>query len=142
MNNITTQIHEKAELAIAQFQERAEGRLDYSTTSLEAVDDILDEASDFVDEMPHEQIVALVNLMGSYILAVAHKEHGGNFYWHEAEKQPVLVVGEPNYKVAIMAINKVRSRLKGDKADSIPFFYKGLSEKIKSAEKGTDVLYL
>ncbi len=126
MNDLTTQIHQKAELAISQFQERAGGKLDYSVKSLEVVDEMLDEASDFVDEMPPEHVSSLVNLMGSYILAVAHKEHGGNFYWNEEKDQPLLVVGEPDFKVALMAINKVRTRLQGDKADNIPFFYKGL----------------
>jgi hypothetical protein len=142
MNDLSRQIHQKAELAISQFQERAGGKLDYSVKSLEVVDEMLDEASDFVEEMPPEHLDSLVNLMGSYILAVAHKEHGGNFYWHEEKDQPILVVGEPNYKVALMAINKVRSRLQGDKADNIPFFYKGFSDRVKNAEKGTDAIYL
>jgi hypothetical protein len=142
MNDLATQIHQKAELAISQFQERAGGKLDYSVKSLEVIDEMLAEASDFVEVMPPEHVNSLVNLMGSYILSVAHKEHGGNFYWHDEKDQPILVVGEPNYKVALMAINKVRSRLQGDKADSIPFFYKGFSDRVKNAEKGTDAIYL
>jgi hypothetical protein len=92
--------------------------------------------------MPPSQINALCELMGSYILYVGYTEHGGKFYWSDKNDQPVLVVGEPHFKLALMAFDKVRSRLSGDEADNIPFFYKGFSERAKKAESGTDALYI
>jgi len=142
MSDLQTQIKEKAELAVSQFQKRAGGRLDYSEGSLAMVEEMLDEAAQYTSQMDQEEIDGLVQLMGSYILEVAHKNHGGSFYWHEQKDQPVLVVGEPSYRVAIITFDKVRSRLNGDKADNIVFFYQGFADRVRKATKGTDALYL
>ena len=40
---------------------------------------------------------ALIELLGCYILEVGFRQHGGRFSWYEERKQPVLVVGEPEF---------------------------------------------
>ncbi|MBO9880710.1 hypothetical protein [Xanthomonas sp. D-109] len=142
MSELETQIREKADLAVEQFQDRAGGRLDYSIDSLLVVEEMLDEASEYVGQMPPTDIVALVQLLGSYFLNVAHTAHGGEFVWHQERDQPVLVVGEPNFHVALMAFTRVRGRLNGNKADNILFFYQGFDERVRSALPGTRVLYV
>lgn len=142
MNELGRKVANKAALAVAQFQERAGGKLDYSSESLAVVEEMLAEAAEYADQMDQESVNALVQLMGSYILQVAYKEHGGTFYWHDAEDQPVLVVGEPAFRVALMTFSKVSGRLSGDEGDNIPFFYSGFSERAKSATPGTDALYM
>lgn len=139
--DLAAQVKEKAALAVSQFQKRAAGRLDYSEQSLAVVEDMLAEASRYTREMPPSDVKALVELMGSYILEVAHRRHGGTFQWHDARAQPLLVVGLPRYSVAIMTFDKVRSRLAGDPADNIVFFYQGFSERAKTAQPGTRALY-
>jgi hypothetical protein len=103
---------------------------------------MLAEAVEYADQMDQESVDALVQLMGSYILQVAYMEHGGVFYWHDAEDQPVFVVGEPAFRVALLAFSKVRGRLSGDEGDNIPFFYSGFSERARSATPGTNALYM
>ena len=142
MADLQQQVKEKAALAVEQFQRRAEGPLDYSSSSLAVIEEMLSEASDFYEDMPAERAEALSELIGSYILHVAFTEHSGKFYWSDKNNQPVLVVGEPEFKVSIMTFGKVHGRLSGDEADNIPFFYKGFSERVKTAEKGIEVLYI
>ncbi|NVJ62266.1 MAG: hypothetical protein HWE27_17900 [Gammaproteobacteria bacterium] len=142
MSELKEQVMEKAALAVEQFQERSVSALDYSEASLTAIEDMLDEASDFIDELPEEQINALTNLAGSYVLAVAANEFEGQFYWHEQQDQPVFVVGEPEFNVAIITFNKVRGRLNGDTADNLPFFYKGFAERARQAKSGDSALYV
>jgi hypothetical protein len=142
MSNLATQVSDKAKLAVAQFQERAEGRLDYSVRSLAVVEDMLAEASAYRSEMSQKDQDALVELFGSYILMVAYTEHGGAFYWQEQRNQPVLVAGEPKFHVAILTFEKVRGRLGGDKADNIPFFYEGFSKRVSTALPGVNATYL
>lgn len=136
------QVRAKAELAVAQFQKRAGGRLDYSEKSLAVVEEMLDEASQYSKQMSSKDVTALTELLGSYILIVAHRKHGGAFQWYEARSQPVLVVGEPKYSIGLMAFDKVRGRLSGDKADNIVFFYEGFSARVKSAAPGVKALYI
>lgn len=136
------QVRAKAELAVAQFQQQAGGRLDYSEKSLLAVDEMLGDASRYKDQMPGETFEAIVELVGSYILDVAYRQYGGVFQWHPQHKQPVLVVGEPQFHVAMMTFDKVRGRLSGDPADNIPFFFQGFAEKVKTATPGMRALYV
>ncbi len=140
--DLTAQVRDKAALAVSQFQARAGGRLDYSEQSLATVEEMLAEASPYAKEMPPPDVKALVELMGSYILEVGRRQHGGTYQWHEARSQPVLVVGPPKFSVAMMTFDKVRARLSGDPADSIVFFYEGFSERAKTASPGTNALFV
>ena len=142
MSELKDQVIEKAELAVSQFQERAGGVLNYSEDSLSAIEEMLAEASEYINEIPEEQIDALIHLAGSYILAVAANEFDGQFYWHDQEDQPVFVVGEPDFNISIVTFNKVKGRLNGDEADNIPFFYQGFAERARKATKGDSALYV
>ena len=142
MDELAQQVADKAERAVDQLRDRSADGLDYSESSLTIVEDILAEASDFVDQMPRDHIDALVNILGSYVLEVGRREFGGKYYWHDARDQPVLVVGEPDYKIALLAFDKVRGRMSGDSADNIPFFFQGFAERARNPEQGVDVLYV
>jgi len=142
MKKLAQQVVDKAERAVEQLGDRSNGTLDYSETSLAAVEEMLAEATEFVDETPAKQIDALVKMLGSYVLEVGRREFGGKYYWHEGRDQPVLVIGEPEYKIAILVFDKIRGRLTGDKDASISLFYRGFAERVRSAEPGDDVLYI
>jgi hypothetical protein len=142
MAELEDQVREKAALAVAQFQDRADGRLDYSESSLLIVEEMLAEAAEFVGQMPQDDVAALIQLFGSYLLQVARTAHGGTFLWHEQQNEPVLVVGEPDRHIAMMAFQKVRGRLSGDESDNIPFFYKGFDDRVRLAMPGTRALYV
>ena len=73
---------------------------------------------------------------------VAHRKHGGKFLRHGQREEPVLVVGEPKFHVALMAFDKVRGRIAGVRGDNIRFFYEGFAARVKSAVPGTKVLYV
>ena len=104
--DLAAQVRDKAALAVSQFQARAGGRLDYSEQSLATVEEMLAEASPYAKEMPPADVKALVELMGSYILEVGRRQHGGTYQWHEARSQLVLVVGPPKFSVAMMTSTK------------------------------------
>lgn len=121
---------------------RGAGILDYSSKSLELLEEMLAEAADFVPDMSAGQVTNLAQDFGSYILEVGRQAFGGRYQWHDERDQPVLVVGEPKFRVAILAWDKVRSRLGGDDADNIPFFYAGFAERVRQGRPGDDVLYV
>ena len=141
MSELEEQVADKAERAVDQLRDRSGDSLDYSESSLSMVEEILAEASDYIEQMPKGQIEALVHLLGSYILEVARREFGGKFYWHDGRDEAVLVVGEPDYKIAILAFDKVRGRLSGDEAENIPFFNQGFATRARNPEAGCDILY-
>jgi hypothetical protein len=121
---------------------RGRGELDFSEASLSVVEEMVEEAAAFFEEMRPQQRDILAQDFGCYILEVARREFGERYAWFEQREQPVLVVGEPAFRVALMTWDKVRGRLSGDPADNIPFFYTGFAERVRCAEPGIDVLYV
>lgn len=128
--------------AVAASLDRGKGSLDYSTRSLDTVEELLGEAALYAGDMESTSIDRLVQCMGCYILEVARLANGGKFYWHEQRDQPVLVVGDPAYHIALLTWDRVRQRLAGDPADNIPFFYAGFEERVRKAVVGDHVLYV
>lgn len=135
LNELNIQVKEKAELAIAQLQERAGRGLNYEPFSLAYVEEILAKASSFYDEIPQDQLDDLCQIMGAYILYVGYVEHGGKFYWNKTTNQPFLVVGEPEFSITLESFKKVKKRLSGDESEDIQLFYKRFSERVSNESK-------
>jgi hypothetical protein len=142
VDDLTQQIVNAAEKAVLLCESRSGDRLDYSEASLAVVEEMLGEAAEFAAAIDPAQTDGLVQQFGSYILEVGRREFGGRYLWHDEREQPVLVVGEPVYRVAMMTWDKVRGRLGGDSADNIPFFYAGFAERARTARPGDDALYV
>lgn len=141
-NSVQDEVIAAAGRAVASLQARAGGRLDYSIDSLKAVDEMLEEASAYVADLDEAVVTGLVQQLGCYVLEVGRRAFGGEYYWHEEGEQPILVVGEPEAHVAVMAWSKVVGRLTGDVADDIVFFFHGFAEKAARPEPGSNVLFL
>ena len=129
MQDLSEQIADRAEQATGRFRGHPAGELDFSEGSLDVVEAILD-----------EHLEGLIQDFGCYIHEVARRTHGGTYYWLERRDQPILVVGEPEYRIALLTWDRVRSRLTGDPADNIPFYYRGFTARIARAQPGDDVL--
>lgn len=142
MDELTKDVAGTAEVAVRMAEARGDTVLDYSQASLKLVEEMLAEAAEFVEEIPSEDFATLVQNFGCYLMEVGRKEFGGRYYWLKDREQPVLVVGEPEYRVAMLGWEKVRGRLSGDEGDNIPFFYAGFAERSRDAKPGDDVLYV
>lgn len=142
MDELLEQIASAAAKAVELSEAMKLGVLDYSESSLTILDEMAEEVSDYFDDMPPEQRETASQDFGCYILEVGRRQFGGRYAWFEQRDQPVLVVGEPDFRVAMITWDKALGRLSGDTADSIPFFYAGFAERVRSAEPGTDALYV
>ena len=142
MNNVLEEVLASADRAVTALQARAGGRLDWSVASIEAVDEMLEEASAYVGELDEDVVTGLVQQVGCYVLEVARRAYGGTYYWHPEGEQPVLVVGEPDAHVAIMTWSKVVGRLTGDVGDNLPFFFDGFAEKAAKPEPGSSAMFV
>jgi hypothetical protein len=142
MDELPKEVARSAAKVVAMCDGRGGGKLDYSEASLAVVDEMLAEAGQWLSEMTREQVTMLAQDFGCYVLEVGRKEFGGKYQWHDGRDQPVLVVGEPAFRVAMIAWDKVQGRLAGDEGDNIPFFYAGFAERARRAVPGTDVLYV
>src|SRR5262245_25933649 len=142
MSELHQDVTRSAAKAVALCESRDGTELDYTAASLGVVEDMLAEAAEWASDLTHEQLTTLVQDFGCYILEVGRREFGGRYYWFERRDQPVLVVGEPTFRVALLAWDKVRGRLSGDEGDNIPFFYAGFAERARRAKPGDDALYV
>ena len=142
MTTILQDVVDTAKRAVETFHDRSSGRLNFSENSLSIVEEMLAEASGYLDEMSQAETSSLVKLFGCYVLEVARTKYGGEYAWLDEERGPVLVVGEPETHIAIATWARIRSRLIGDPADNIPFFYRGFSDMASTLPNGKRTLFV
>lgn len=110
------------------------GNFDFSIESLQLVDDLLDEMSDYVSDK-EDLLYNTYTMVGSYVFEVVRRKFGGKYYWERKEEQPLLVVGEPDFSVCFRAWEKVKGRLVNGAEDSIPFYVDGIIEHIEKGKQ-------
>jgi hypothetical protein len=125
---------ENAEIFVDHFQDRF--TLDYSEGSLALVEEILEEGSDFYEDMEEERKKWLVTIAGSYVFEVGRRNFGGKYFWYDKLNQPILVTGQPDFEISLLAFEKVKMRLENGPEDSIPFFFQGYSERVRNGKPG------
>lgn len=140
---LATSISRSAANLIELCEQRGTGGvLDFSCKSLSVVETMAEEAAQWRSTLSPDQLTNLAQNIGCYLLVVGRLEFGGSYLWHDLRDQPVLVVGEPAYHIALMTWDKARSRVSGDRADNLPFFYDGFAERVRQAVPGTRALYV
>lgn len=134
-DDFTSDMIESADFFVNQHSVRFKG-LDFSVKSLEVLDDFLDEASDFYEDMGEERRKDIIHTAGSYIFEVARRNYGGKYFWYNHLNQPILVTGQPDFEVSIIAFEKVKGRLENGSEDNIPFYFAGYTERVEKKESG------
>ena len=142
MDSLLLDVQSAAERAVSISRSRASSTLDYSPSSFSVVEEMLTEAHKYVAGLGPSQIDGLITSIGSYLLESARRTVGGTYRWLEKQKQPVLIVGEPAFHVALATFDKVRGRLMGDPGDNIPFHMDGFMARAKQARAGDKVLFI
>ncbi len=135
LDEFTNDMAKSAAFFVSSSSDRFKG-LNFSVKSLEVVDIALEEASEFYDEMNEEQQQNLIKTIGSYVFEVARKNFGGRYFWYDQLNQPILVTGQPEFEVSILAFDKVKGRLENGKEDNIPFYFQGYVERVKNKQSG------
>jgi hypothetical protein len=142
VNELEQEVVRMAAEAVAIVRNRTGEEVDFSEKSLSQIEAALDEASEYFASMNEDQAMKLVQWFGCYILEVGRRRFGGAYRWHTDRDQPVLVVGEPGFHVAMMTWDRVRSRVSGDKGDNVPFFFEGFAERAARAQPGDRALFV
>ena len=138
MGKLMEDIVQTAQNFVDNMQQFFDTPLDYSVASLEEVDEMLDGMGQKRDELNEDGFFDLYSMTGCYIFEVARRNYGGEYYWLEEERQPILVAGEPDFSVAIKAWEKAKGRLTRGREDSIPFYIAGYKEHIETGKTKKD----
>ncbi len=131
-----------AEKIVRAFNTKYDGAFDYSIRSLNVLDSLIEDFSDFADLSDEEMIDDFCAQAGSYILEVARRSYGGVYFWEDNLRQPMLKTGFPEFEVSILTFEKVKNRIVNGDEDNIPYFFKGYSERIRKAVKGDIVTFV
>lgn len=142
MDELMQDVQSAAERAVSMSQSRLGGTLDYSISSFALVEEMLAEAHQYVGELGAPEIDGLVGSVGSYLLESVRRAKGGTYNWFADKRQPVLIVGEPDFHVALATWDKVRGRLMGDVGDNITFHMSGFLDRANQARPGDRVLFI
>ncbi|MFZ6013451.1 MAG: hypothetical protein ACOYXT_24120 [Bacteroidota bacterium] len=86
--------------------------------------------------MSDGQLNWVIQSVGAYIFEVARKNFGGKYFWYDQMNQPILVTGQPNFEISLLAFEKVKGRIHNGKEDNIPFFFQGYVERVAKAKPG------
>ncbi len=135
LDDFTKDMIKSADFFLRSSENRFKG-LDYSVKSLAVVDEALEEASGFYEAMNEVQRQNLISTIGSYVFEVARRNFGGKYFWYDELKQPILVTGQPEFEVSILAFQKVKARLENGKEDQIPFYFEGYVSRVKNKQSG------
>lgn len=131
-----------AERIVRAFNSKYDGAFDYSIRSLNVLDSLIEDFSDFADLSDEEIIDDFCAQAGSYILEVARRNFGGVYFWKDDLRQPMLKTGLPDFEISILTFEKVKNRIVNGDEDNIPYFFKGFSERVRKAEKGDNVVFI
>jgi hypothetical protein len=142
VSEIQNEVARMAVEAVTIVRDRTGIAIDFSEASLISVEETLEEASGHFASLSTDQATKLVQWFGCYILEVGRRQFGGEYLWHDQRDQPVLVVGEPQFHVAMITWDRVRGRVLGDKGDNIPFFFDGFAERARRAQPGDRALFV
>lgn len=114
--------------------------LDYSVQSINVLDRLLCDITPNWGEMSADIKHEVITNASSYVLWVIKQQCGGSFYWSEQRLQPVLVIGEPNYRVALMAQDRVKNKVEKTDAPGIILLYRQVMDELQAAVSTTDIL--
>lgn len=109
------------------------GALDYSPESLDLIDRLLGDFHTRGGTLP-EGLHADVS---AYVFEVARRQFGGRYLRGDDENPLVLVIGEPDFQLGVMAMSKVAGRVANGPEDNIPFFYDGIAPLVARGKSAT-----
>lgn len=113
-----------------------EGASDFTVNSLNALDELLEQFHENQNDIDEEMKSDVIAQAGSYVFEVARRNYGGKYFWHDKMNQPILVTGQPNFEISIIAFDKVKMRIENGREDQIPFYFKGYEERVKKGKQG------
>lgn len=99
------------------------GEFDYSMESLAFVDAHMESMRRH--GLSPDQLRDLSAMAGSYVFETARCNAGGNYFWDDKGRQPLLVAGIPRFFVSMNAWQKTRGRLERGAEDNIAYFVEG-----------------
>lgn len=111
----------------------ARAGLDYSRASLRAVDEMLGELHLRRDALPADRRL----LVSAYVFETLRREFGGEYRRGGDENPWILVIGEPDFQLEVLAMGKIAGRVENGDEDDLVFFSDGIPALVESRRSAT-----
>ncbi|KRC61556.1 hypothetical protein ASE14_11965 [Agromyces sp. Root81] len=111
----------------------ARAGLDYSRASLRTVDDILGELHRRGDTLPADEQL----LVSAYVFETLRREFGGEYRRRDGENPWILVIGEPDFQLEVLAMRKIVGRVENGDEDGLVFFSDGIPALVEARRSAT-----
>ncbi|MGZ9720282.1 hypothetical protein [Rhizobium miluonense] len=108
-------------------------KLDYSEDSLNLVDQVLQDFYQNQAQLPDD----LHFVASAYVFETARRRFGGRYLRGDQDNPFVLVVGEPDCRIGVMVMGKIRGRTTNGPEDNIPFFFAGIAPLVERRKDAT-----
>ena len=111
---------------------------DYSLDNLRAIDKFLEDNHDYVKlkEVKPDFVVQ----GGSYLLQMVKSKYGGNYYWNQEAKQPMLEIGAPQFKLGIFAYARIEKKIDNKEEEGLTGFMKKIEATFENAAEGDSII--
>lgn len=136
-------VERRSEEFIAFYKERFGYRLNYQPASLSILEMILSEARYSALSGEWSQWLAVHG--GAYLFKVVSqrfREWPLQYLWYHPLDQPVLVVGQPVFRMSLLAQQAVMQRLEGKDDTPLPLLFSKFEKAVLPAGKGDDQLFM
>ncbi|MDR2953505.1 MAG: hypothetical protein LBV43_00290 [Prevotella sp.] len=117
---------------VNQFKDKVS--LNFTIESLEDIDKIIEDNTDHYNSSGNETKQKMIISIGAYIFEVARLNFGGQYYWYDRLDQPILVTGQPEFEMSLLAYEKTKGRFENGIEDNIPFFFDGFVQGVKNKQ--------
>ncbi|MGO7064450.1 hypothetical protein ACCT15_34370 [Rhizobium ruizarguesonis] len=108
-------------------------KLDFSEGSLQLVDQVLQDFYQRQAALPDD----LHFLASAYVFETARRQFGGRYLRGDEHNPFVLVIGEPDFRVGVLVMAKIKGRAVNGPEDNIPFFYAGIAPLVERRASAT-----
>ncbi|MHC2219478.1 hypothetical protein [Rhizobium leguminosarum] len=108
-------------------------KLDFSEGSLHLVDQVLQDFYRRQAALPDD----LHFLASAYVFETARRQFGGRYLRGDQENPFVLVIGEPDFRIGVFVMGKIKGRAANGPEDNIPFFYAGIAPLVDRRANAT-----
>lgn len=130
-SQFTADMTANANALVKQFKDVA--NLDFSVASLQILDKVIDDNRAFYKQGDDETKRKMIIRIGAYIFEVARQNYGGVYFWYNRLDQPILVTGQPEFEMSLLAYERTKLRFENMREeDNIPTFFNQYVEGVKN----------
>ncbi len=134
IKSLEKQILAAAEESVQHYHGLGKSGLDFTLNSVSVIEQLLAELQSQNGQMSTQDLDDAVNRLGSYVLEMGRQNFGGHIYWFDSLQQPILIVGEPQFRISFMPLDRIRAHIEGSYNENFMEYYQEFLSRVQQAK--------